>query len=600
MYRGIFMSILSVIKDFTYDILGIKDDTQVKSATTKNENINTPIISYEIKEGNVDKFEPQTTAAPNKQENTNIGQIKQTIENKCLANGIDYVGLLKNIGEVAGITKAQFDALSKDEQKEILNIVSAAIDKSIEQKMKYGISSNVNESEVIKSDAQNIYKAMQSGAIATAKELYDEIGDVNKEIGKNFKNLSILKQRAKLESYRTEKKQEFEEYLQAQLKNVPEEKRGEIEKKLRSKQKFVERGRFNDVLRTQSSETALNSIVLLSSNDIDYGAETIMSTRINKAEKTRTADMANFEFFEGLAKSFYSFDEQLDGNSVKNYTVTMTSNMSKNALSQYQEDYVEVRSKIENGEVDAPYFSQEVLSNTSIGIGVGANLNVNMTTAEKAEFLNKWENDAKQFNDYEYVVSQTNSTIEEYLEKYPERSNEIKVILNKKEELNNHESIEDKFVEELLYKNTSATLQNISSEISIPSSNEKKVKENDTKEQIVTNPILKNINANQIEIKKSLTKIGVNESIKTFGIKNTINTILEDKSLNHLRPQLIPVIKSLDLNSLKEICKDCSDSTFVFICKIVNPDFIQELQDNRTSLCYNAKKQVENMEKNVA
>ena len=120
MYRGIFMSILSVIKDFTYDILGIKDDTQVKSATTKNENINTPIISYEIKEGNVDKFEPQTTAAPNKQENTNIGQIKQTIENKCLANGIDYVGLLKNIGEVAGITKAQFDALSKDEQKEIL------------------------------------------------------------------------------------------------------------------------------------------------------------------------------------------------------------------------------------------------------------------------------------------------------------------------------------------------------------------------------------------------------------------------------------------------------------------------------------------------
>ena len=212
------MSILSVIKDFTYDILGIKDDTQVKSATTKNENKNIPIISYDIKEGNVDKFESQQTpTTETKQDNTNIGQIKQSIENKCLANGIDYIGLLKNIGEVAGITKAQFDALSKDEQKEILNIVSAAIDKSIEQKMKYGISSNVNESEVIKSDAQNIYKAMQSGAIATAKELYDEIGDVNKEIGKNFKNLSILEQRAKLESYRTEKKQEFEEYLQSQL-----------------------------------------------------------------------------------------------------------------------------------------------------------------------------------------------------------------------------------------------------------------------------------------------------------------------------------------------------------------------------------------------
>ena len=594
------MSILSVIKDFTYDILGIKDDTQVKSATTKNENINTPIISYEIKEGNVDKFESQQSTIEKKQDNFNIGQLKQTIENKCLANGIDYIGLLKNIGEVAGITKAQFDALSKNEQVEILNIVSAAIDKSIEQKKKYGISSNIKESEIIKSDAKNIYEAIKFGAIATVKELYDEIGDVNKEIGKDFKNLSIAEQRAKLENYRTAKKQEFEEYLQAQLKNIPEEKRGEIEKKLRCKQKFVERGRFNDVLRTQSSETALNSIVLLSSNDIDYGAEIIMSTRINKAERTRTADMANFEFFEGLAKSFYSFDEPLEGNSVKNYTVTMTSNMSKNALSQYQEDYVEVRSKIENGEVDAPYFSQEVLSNTSIGIGVGANLNVNMTTLEKADFLNKWENDAKQFNDYEYVLSQTNSTIEEYLEKYPERSYEIKAILNKKEELKSYSSIKDKTVEKAFYKNSSATLQNISSESSIPGRNEKQVKENDTKKQIVTNPILKNINANQIEIKKSLTKIGVNESIKTYGIKNTINTILEDKSLNHLRPQLIPVIKSLDLNSLKEICKDSSDSTFVFICKIVNNDLIEDLKKSRSSLCYNAKKEIENMEKNVA
>ncbi len=595
------MSILSVIKDFTYDILGIKDDTQVKPVTTKNENKNIPIISYDIKEGNVDKFESQQTpTTETKQDNTNIGQIKQSIENKCLANGIDYIGLLKNIGEVAGITKAQFDALSKDEQKEILNIVSTVIDKSIEQKKKYGISSNVNESEIIKSDAKNIYEAIKFGAIATVKELYDQIGDVNKEIGKDFKKLSIVEQRVKLENYRTAKKQEFEEYLQSQLKNVPKEKRSEIEKKLRSRQKFVERGRFNDVLRTQSSEIALNSIVLLSSNDIDYGAKAIMSTRINNAEKIRTADMADFEFFEGLAKSFYSFDEQLDGSSVKSYTATMTSNMSKKALSQYQEDYVEVRSKIENGEVDAPYFSQEVLSNTSIGIGVGANFNVNMTTLEKAKFLNKWEEDAKQFNDYQYVVSQTNNAIEEYLEKYPERRNEINVILNKKEELKILKTIDVKIVEEVSCKNSTATLQNISSEISIPTTDEKQVKEIDTKKQVVTNPILKNTNANQIEIKKSLTKIGVNESIKTYGIKNTINTILEDKSLNHLRPQLIPVIKSLDLNSLKEICKDSSDSTFVFICKIVNNDFIEDLKKSRSSLCYNAKKEIENMEKNVA
>ena len=598
------MSILSAIKNFTYDILGINDDTQVKAADTKKNDIKTPIISYEIKEGNSDTFNKQDqTSISNGQESYNIGQLKQSIENKCQANGIDYMGLLKNIGEVAGLTKAQFDALSKDEQIEILNIVSAAIDKSIEQKKKYGTSPNISESEVIKNDAKNIYDAMQHGAIATIKELYDAIGDINKEICENFKNLSIAEQRAKFENYRTEKKQEFEEYLQSQLKNVPEEKRGEVEKKLRSKQKFVERGRFNDILRTQSSETALQSIVMLSSNDIDYGATTIMSTRVSDAERTKTADSANFEFFKGIAKSFYSFGEKLDAQSVQNYNATMTSYMSGQALSRYQNDYVETRKAIENGELDAPYLTEEVLSNTAVGIGVGAHFNINMTSEEKAEFLNKWEADAKLFGDYEYVTSQTKDNIDKYLQSYPEKRSGIEEILRKQEELLEKKSTQ----QDINQIDATINLEQISSNASLDEYNKIRLEKqtpinevNNESSNVVTNPVKENKKASTIEIKKSLATYGVKEAIKSYGIKNTINTVLDDQSLKHMRPQLVPVIKSLDLNSLKEICKDCSDSTFVFICKIVNPDFIQELQDNRTSLCYNAKKQVENMEKNVA
>lgn len=598
------MSILSAIKNFTYDILGINDDTQVKAADAKKNDIKTPIISYEIKEGISDTFKKQDkTSISNGQENYNIGQLKQSIENKCQANGIDYMGLLKNIGEVAGITKAQFDSLSKDEQVEILNIVSAAIDKSIEQKKKYGTSPNISESEVIKNDAKNIYDAMQHGAIATVKELFDEIGDVNKELGKNFKTLSLQEQRIQLEKYRTVKKQEFEEYLQSQLKNVPEEKRGEVEKKLRSKQKFVERGRFNDILRTQSSETALQSIVMLSSNDIDYGATTIMSTRVSDAERTRTADCANFEFFKGIAKSFDSFGENLDAQSVQNYNATMTSYMSGQALSRYQNDYTETRKAIENGELDAPYLTEEVLSNTAIGIGTGANYNVNMTSEEKAEFLNKWEADSKLFGDYEYVISKTKANIERYLQEHPEKRSEIEVILRKKEELLEKKSTQ----QDVNQIDAALNSEQILSNLSLEESNKKRFenltqinKVNNETSNVLTNPVKENKKASTIEIKKSLVTYGVKEAIKSYGVKNTINTVLDDQSLKHMRPQLVPVIKSLDLNSLKEICKDCSDSTFVFICKIVNPDFIQELQDNRNSLCYNAKKQVENMEKNVA
>ena len=605
------MSILSAIKNFTYDILGINDDTQVKAADAKKNDIKTPIISYEIKEGNSDTFNKQDqTSISNGQESYNIGQLKQSIENKCQANGIDYMGLLKNIGEVAGLTKAQFEQLSKEEQYGILSIVSSAIDESVEQKKKYGISENVSEEKVITADAKNVYEAKQAGAITNAKEFYDEVGDVNKELGDDFKDLSVAEQRARLEEYRTNKKNEFESYLQKRLQSTPEEQKDALEKNLRARQRFIEKGRFNNVIRTHSSETALQSIVMLSSNDIDYGAMTIMSTRVSDAERTKTADSANFEFFKGIAKSFYSFGEKLYAQSVQNYNAIMTSYMSGQALSRYQNDYVVARKAIENGDLDVPYLTEEVLSNTAIGIGTGAHHNVNMTPEEKARFLAKWEADAKLFGDYEYVISQTKANIERYLQEHPEKRSEIEAILKKKEEI-----IAQKKSKESLSRNaknvdkdeTLSKKRSYANNIKEKTSNEANITSAETsakhKESIstTTNPILKNnIKASPIEIKNSLQNIGIQDAIESYGIKDTINAILDDQSLKHMRPQLVPVIKSLDLNSLKEICKDCSDSTFVFICKIVNPDFIQELQDNRTSLCYNAKKQVENMEKNVA
>ena len=602
------MSILSAIKNFTYDILGINDDTQVKAADVKNKELKkTPIISYEFEEKNIDKFETLENPTNKTQDNTNIGQLKQTIENKCQANGIDYMGLLKNIGEVAGITKAQFDTLSKEEQYGILNILSSAIDQSAEQKKKYGISKNVSETRMITADAKNVYEAKQAGVISSPEDLYKEIGDVNKELGEDFKTLTIEEQRARLEEYRTKKKNDFENHLKDQLKNVPEEQKANLENKLRIKQEFIEKGRFNNIIRSHSSETALQSIVVLSSNNIDYGAKTIMSTRIDNAERTRTADKATFSFFMDLAKSYDSFGEKLEAHSVQGYNTAMTSYMSSQALSKYQNDYTKIRNDIKNGKLDAPYLTEEVLSNTAIGIGTGAHYNVNMTPEEKSRFLEKWEADAKLFSDYDYVISQTKANIERYLQTHPEKRSEIEAILRKKEELKAQNSSKEKENNvnnfETNYQTQKVNNTGVISNSSKVSSKEITKQKNDNLYENInntTNPILKNTNASIVEVKKTLAKTGIKDAIQSYGIKNTINTILEDQSLKHMRPQLVPIIKSMDLNSLKEICKDCSDSTFVFICKIINPDFIAELQENRISLCYNAKKQIENMEKNVA
>ena len=52
--------------------------------------------------------------------------------------------------------------------------------------------------------------------------------------------------------------------------------------------------------------------------------------------------------------------------------------------------------------------------------------------------------------------------------------------------------------------------------------------------------------------------------------------------------------------TLKELAQSCSTSSFVYICSIVNKEFVEELKDERKDLCYSARKQVENMEKQYA
>ena len=115
----------------------------------------------------------------------------------------------------------------------------------------------------------------------------------------------------------------------------------------------------------------------------------------------------------------------------------------------------------------------------------------------------------------------------------------------------------------------------------------------------VTNPILTR-NKNEKYIVESIKENGVKKTIEKLGHIEVIEAILDNQSLKYLLPQLATVIKTYDLSSLKKITQDCSDAAFVYICGIVNSDFIQELKDNRGHLCYAATKQLEKMEENYA
>ena len=102
---------------------------------------------------------------------------------------------------------------------------------------------------------------------------------------------------------------------------------------------------------------------------------------------------------------------------------------------------------------------------------------------------------------------------------------------------------------------------------------------------------------NPIIVASKIKKLGIEEAIKEYGKTEVITAILDNNNLKHLRPLLGTIIKSYDKNSIKEIATNCSDSAFVYICSIVDGNMIAELTENRRDLCFAARNQIENMEK---
>ena len=92
------MSILSAIKNFAYEALGIEKNTEVSSASADKESAvkKTPVIQCENTGNNVDTVEIKQKNG-NEPVKKNLGQLKQSIELKCRANGINYNEIIKDL-----------------------------------------------------------------------------------------------------------------------------------------------------------------------------------------------------------------------------------------------------------------------------------------------------------------------------------------------------------------------------------------------------------------------------------------------------------------------------------------------------------------------
>ena len=604
------MGIFSTVKNFIKtEVLGVTDDTQVKPAqkSTKSAKPNAVVECKNVgkNEDTVVINNKNKKQATNKAQKRSVGQIRESIKQKCQANNINFAEVLKNIPQVAGLTREKFNALPENLKEEVMLFLEKELDRTIALQKKHGHSDKTNTAEVVTESAKNKYEAKKAGVNVNAVE--EEAGDVNAELGKDFRKLSRKEKRARFKQMIKARKEAFEHRLQERLAKISPRYRAKMEAKLRAEHEYAENARFNEVLATNDSDTALEAVVMLPAENMATGIKTVLNTRCDKAEKTATADKAKFEYTEGLMKDYYERGEKPSGEVVQEYTQTVVAAKSAQAVVEYQNDYKAKRDAYESGEETPAYLDKDFFTSSAKGIGEGALENTNMTNDEKAQFISDWNDDAKKYDDYEIVTRNVNEQLETKSE-YKEISDKVKVINEEKAQTKvktANKTVENEVTQktpaEETYKAQTVTPEPViqtTSNIKIDNNSKQKtvINEKITK---ISNPVPKQTN-NSILIAKEIRTTSIDDAIKKFGHSTVIETVLDNPNLKHMRPQLATIIKGYDLNSLKKLAQSCSTSSFVYICSIVNKEFVEELKDERKDLCYSARKQVENMEKQNA
>lgn len=602
------MSILSGIKNFIEDTLGVNDTQEVKSSTpVKTASKPNSVIKTENTQKNEDTVtitnKDTTKAQKQTQPQRTAGQIRQSIENKCRANNLDFAKLKKRFGHIAEHFQARFEELPEEKQVKILLVVEHEIDRIITLQKKHGKSVQTDNTEAVIESAKTKVEAEEAGI--NEKQLEVKAGDINKELGKDFKDVDVKERRRRMDNYAKAQYKKFEANLQKELEKVPEKDRAEFIKQKREEFRLTMKARFNDIIATQDSETSLNAIAMLPADDITEGLRIVKRTRVNKAEKTRISDKADWNFTEGILKTQYERGEKASCDTIKEYTAEVVMDKSTAAVQQYQADYIARREAFENGENTPAYLDKDFFTASAKGIGEGALNNTNMTVDEKAEFISQWNEDAQKFDDREAVTKDVKESLAQKPE-YKELAEKVRVIDEKKAV----EKSAPKDVQKDTIKtgnktaNISAPENQTVTQVSQKSEQQVIRLQNDTNtkpaKQVTSNTVTNPLTQNNQEIAKDIQALGIDNAIKEYGHKAVISTVLDNQNLKHMRPQLATIIKSYDLQSLKKLASDCSTSSFIYICSIVNKEYVTELRDERQDLCYSARKIVENMEKQNA
>ena len=614
------MSILSSLVKIAYDYI-ISDDSASKPATissdsktdnkpaqkTKNNTTN-PNSSFRPKDETIGgigdslkikskqiKTKAKSIITEKSVVDKKIKSIHQKIKANKLLKGESAEDFYNKV--LKGMNFKTFIYKSTNEQLKILDEIDASINRYIEIK-KHGVSKNADAASIVSESAKNAMEAKQKGIISDSQELSStEVGDAVEDLGKDFESLSKTDKlkRVELAGQKWFKEQEAKIDEEAEKYCKTEEEKIKYKKHAKQRLKYMARERQLQILETKPSDIAAKSVVMLQSEDMDYGIKTVLTTRNSKQEKINVADnIMSVEYVKDLLKSYYDRGETPPKEVLQAANQVLVAAKSYEGTQKFEREFYQFRLDCEtNGIPD--YMSQEQLTAMSTGIGTGISFNENMTTEQKVQCLHSWDEHQRNFSDYETVKNEYNNAIKQYIQEHPEAKEGIEELYTKykmqygktPDEPSTPKASQAKENDTEENTNTNYQQTQIISDISDSPSTRNDKKENTIE---VNNPV----KATPEQLKKALLTMKYDDVRKQFKKNNDrefAEVIIHNSKLKGLWHNIIGTLKAQSPEDINNIIDGCSTEAFLFVLRNLDPVKAGHLYDlSKLNKCYNARK----------
>ena len=358
-----------------------------------------------------------------------IANVKNRILQKCQKFGISYKEAEATILSKMQFSYSEFKNASPEEQLADLCCIDGALGLYIVGAKKRKVDSSVDKASLIGQTAKNIKEAKEQGGIDNVEEFCDKVGDVNAELEGKIKDDATEEEYAKIlqESRRAFRASvELERAAAIKKCNGDSSKIKEINRRYDARIRAFEAQRQTDFVAAHGSKKARLSIYLRAGKDYSEAHKTVLDMYTG-TKKTEVADSFDHDFEMNARRRYYEAGDKVSADEYAKAVIYTTQCMSEKALDKYQQDAHDFRIKVEKGEVKAPYMTEEDFTKESVAIGTGIASNRNISTESKAELLDKWDRNARDFSDYCDVKKAFNSAVKERVSAY---SNEAQGFAN--------------------------------------------------------------------------------------------------------------------------------------------------------------------------